>query len=162
MLQGNQILNVFAYICTHYCHCFRNDWQTEWGVRFNKQILLLILQWQWVGRRALFWLNQVRNPGLIFSAMRVQHRQDINARANIWSWDVYEALTWAVGNWVHKRWQHLQGWCGIRVPVQSLDQLPPKLLSDVQQRLIREPHGVQVLINLKEKHTGVLIRDVDN
>lgn len=89
VLQGNQILNAFAYICIHYCHCFRNDWQTEWGVRFNKQILLLILQWQWVGRRALFWLNQVRNPGLTCSAMRAQHGRDINARANIWSWEVY-------------------------------------------------------------------------
>lgn len=60
---------------------------------------------------------------------------------------------------MYKRGQHLQSRGGICVPVQSLHQFPPKLLGDVQQRLIREPHGVQVLINLKAKQkAGVLIQ----
>lgn len=58
---------------------------------------------------------------------------------------------------MHKRRQHLQCRGGIRVPVQSFGQLPPKLLGDVQQGLIREPHGVQVLVNLKAKQIRALI-----
>ena len=43
-----------------------------------------------------------------------------------------KVLTWAIRDWPHKCWQHLQRSGGVRVPTQSFGQLPPKLLHDVQ------------------------------
>lgn len=62
------------------------------------------------------------------------------------------APTRAIRDGPHKGGQHLDIGGGVGVTAQATFHLPAETTHDVPQRLIRETHGVQVLINLHNKH----------
>ncbi len=59
-----------------------------------------------------------------------------------------DKLTWSIRNGPYKGGQHLDGSCRVSVSSQSVLHFPSVAGHDVAQRLIREPHGVQVFVNL--------------
>lgn len=60
--------------------------------------------------------------------------------------------TWSIRDGPDECGQHLDGRSGVGVTVEPIVHLPSEPVHDVLQRLIRETHGVQVLINLRNRH----------
>jgi len=60
--------------------------------------------------------------------------------------------TWSIRYGPDKGGQHLDSGSGIGVMAKSILHFPTEPVHDVLQCVIREAHGVQVLINLREKH----------
>lgn len=60
--------------------------------------------------------------------------------------------TWSIRDGPDKRGQHLHCGRGAGVPAEPVLHLPAEPVHDVLERLIGEPHGVQVLINLRNRH----------
>lgn len=60
--------------------------------------------------------------------------------------------TWSIRDGPDEGGQHLDGGGGVGVTAQPVLHFPAEPVHDVLHRLIRETHGVQVLINLRTRH----------
>lgn len=61
-----------------------------------------------------------------------------------------DQLTWTIRNGPYKGGQHLDSSCRVGVSCQSVLHFPSEAGHDVAQSLVREPHGIQVFVNLNE------------
>lgn len=63
--------------------------------------------------------------------------------------------TWSIREGPDEGGQHLDGGRGVGVTVEPVLHLPAETTHDVLQRLVRQTHGVQVLVNLKTQNHRV-------
>lgn len=62
-------------------------------------------------------------------------------------------LTWSIRDGPDEGGQHLDSSRGVCVTAESILHFPAEAVLDVLQRVVRETHGVQVLINLENRRT---------